>query len=261
MVAACGGHKQVRQSPSQPPLPKFPLPEKPIDYRWELPVPAVSTVTAMCLSSWLEDFQRAREAAPWLNRRLQFSFSSIYGNAGWVWWPSVVPALVASRASWLAVLLLVYFLCVFVCVSLFLTLSLSSIYFFPLLLPSPPSFQSTHLPLHFSLQLLAEEKAAVLRAVEDRERAEAEGREREARALSLTRALEEEQEAREELERQNRALRAELEALLSSKDDVGKNVSRLWAQWGWKVCERTCVHLANIAVTCSHSRHCSRVLT
>ena len=61
--------------------------------------------------------------------------------------------------------------------------------------------------------------------MEERERAEAEGREREARTLSLTRALEEEQEAREELERQNRALRAELEALLSSKDDVGKSVS------------------------------------
>ncbi|KAM4825344.1 myosin-14 [Thomomys bottae] len=80
-------------------------------------------------------------------------------------------------------------------------------------------------------QLLAEEKAAVLRAVEDRERVEAEGREREARALSLARALEEEQEAREDLERQNRALRAELEALLGSKDDVGKNVHEL---------ERTC---------------------
>lgn len=65
----------------------------------------------------------------------------------------------------------------------------------------------------------------MLRAVEERERVEAEGREREARTLSLTRALEEEQEAREELERQNRALRAELEALLSSKDDVGKSVS------------------------------------
>lgn len=76
------------------------------------------------------------------------------------------------------------------------------------------------------LQLLAEEKAAVLRVVEERERVEAEGREREARALALTRALEEEQEAREELERQNRALRAELEALLSSKDDVGQSVSR-----------------------------------
>ncbi|XP_004619918.2 myosin-14 isoform X2 [Sorex araneus] len=76
-------------------------------------------------------------------------------------------------------------------------------------------------------QLLAEEKAAVLRAVEERERVEAEGREREARALSLARALEEEQEAREELERQNRTLRAEMEALLSSKDDVGKSVHEL----------------------------------
>ncbi|KAM5235931.1 myosin-14 isoform 2-T2 [Ctenodactylus gundi] len=76
-------------------------------------------------------------------------------------------------------------------------------------------------------QLLAEEKAAVLRVVEERERVEAEGREREARTLSLTRTLEEEQEAREELERQNRALRAELEALLSSKDDVGKSVHEL----------------------------------
>ncbi|XP_060030710.1 myosin-14 isoform X1 [Erinaceus europaeus] len=76
-------------------------------------------------------------------------------------------------------------------------------------------------------QLLAEEKAAVLRAVEERERVEAEGREREARTLSLSRALEEEQEAREELERQNRALRAELEAVLSSKDDVGKSVHEL----------------------------------
>ena len=62
--------------------------------------------------------------------------------------------------------------------------------------------------------------------MEERERVEAEGREREARALSLTRGLEEEQEAREELERQNRALRAEMEALLSSKDDAGKTVSR-----------------------------------
>lgn len=65
------------------------------------------------------------------------------------------------------------------------------------------------------------------RAVEERERAEAEGREREARALALARALEEEREAREDLERQNRALRAELEELLSSKDDVGKSVRPL----------------------------------
>lgn len=87
--------------------------------------------------------------------------------------------------------------------------------------------------------------------MEDRERVEAEGREREARALSLTRALEEEQEAREELERQNRALRAELEALLSSKDDVGKNVSKR-GQWWWGLRAHACVQ---------HSRRPSRVNT
>ena len=100
----------------------------------------------------------------------------------------------------------------------------------------------------------------MLRAVEDRERVEAEGREREARALSLTRALEEEQEAREELERQNRALRAELEALLSSKDDVGKNVSRT-GHSGEDLGTRACIHLANIEVMGLHSKHCSHVVT
>ncbi|GAB1292024.1 Myosin-14 [Apodemus speciosus] len=58
--------------------------------------------------------------------------------------------------------------------------------------------------------LLAEERAAVLRAVEDRERVEAEGRSERPGPC-----------------RQNRALRAGLEALLSSKDDVGKNVHEL----------------------------------
>ncbi|ELK30162.1 Myosin-14 [Myotis davidii] len=104
-------------------------------------------------------------------------------------------------------------LCLCLCLSVCLSLSLAAPY-------SPP-------PCTLISALLAEEKAAVLRAVEERERVEAEGREREARTLSLTRALEEEQEAREELERQNRALRAELEALLSSKDDVGKSVHEL----------------------------------
>jgi N12 class adenine-specific DNA methylase len=113
-----------------------------------------------------------------------------------------------------------------------------------------------------SLQLLAEEKTAVLRVVEERERVEAEGREREARALSLTRALEEEQEAREDLERQNRALRAELEALLSSKDDVGKSVSRacapgliMWAPG----CGETCYHIQNRKSTLP--RLCARAQT
>lgn len=60
---------------------------------------------------------------------------------------------------------------------------------------------------------------------DERDRAEAEAREKETKALSLARALEEAQDAREELERANKALRTEMEDLISSKDDVGKNVS------------------------------------
>lgn len=41
----------------------------------------------------------------------------------------------------------------------------------------------------------------------------------------MTRALEEALDAKEELERFNKQLRAEMEDLMSSKDDVGKNVS------------------------------------
>lgn len=41
MVAACGRHKQVRPSSFQPSLPKIPLATKPINHRWELPVPSV----------------------------------------------------------------------------------------------------------------------------------------------------------------------------------------------------------------------------
>lgn len=41
----------------------------------------------------------------------------------------------------------------------------------------------------------------------------------------MARALEEALEAKEELERFNKQLRAEMEDLMSSKDDVGKNVS------------------------------------
>lgn len=44
--------------------------------------------------------------------------------------------------------------------------------------------------------------------------------------MSLARALEEALEAKEELERTNKMLKAEMEDLVSSKDDVGKNVSR-----------------------------------
>ena len=73
--------------------------------------------------------------------------------------------------------------------------------------------------------MLAEEKSISARYAEERDRAEAEAREKETKALSLTRALDEALEAKEELERVNKQLRAEMEDLMSSKDDVGKNVS------------------------------------
>ncbi|XP_069557359.1 myosin-10-like isoform X3 [Brachyistius frenatus] len=76
-------------------------------------------------------------------------------------------------------------------------------------------------------QMLAEEKSISARYAEERDRAEAEAREKETKALSMTRALDEALEAKEELERTNKQLRAEMEDLMSSKDDVGKNVHEL----------------------------------
>lgn len=73
--------------------------------------------------------------------------------------------------------------------------------------------------------MLAEEKNISARYAEERDRAEAEAREKETKALSMARALDEALEAKEELERTNKQLRAEMEDLMSSKDDVGKNVS------------------------------------
>lgn len=49
-------------------------------------------------------------------------------------------------------------------------------------------------------------------------------REKETRILALTRALEEKHEVLEEAEKTMKALRAEIEDLVSSKDDVGKDV-------------------------------------
>uniref|UniRef100_A0A8C4I5J5 Myosin, heavy chain 10, non-muscle n=1 Tax=Dicentrarchus labrax TaxID=13489 RepID=A0A8C4I5J5_DICLA len=77
-------------------------------------------------------------------------------------------------------------------------------------------------------QLLAEEKTISARYAEERDRAEAEAREKDTKALSMARALEEALEAKEELERFNKQLRAEMEDLMSSKDDVGKNVKGCW---------------------------------
>ncbi|KAJ8404142.1 hypothetical protein AAFF_G00339150 [Aldrovandia affinis] len=76
-------------------------------------------------------------------------------------------------------------------------------------------------------QMLAEEKSISARYADERDRAEAEAREKETKALSMTRALDEALEAKEELERLNKQLRADMEDLMSSKDDVGKNVHEL----------------------------------
>lgn len=74
-------------------------------------------------------------------------------------------------------------------------------------------------------QLLAEEKTISAKYAEERDQAEAEAREKETKALSLARALEEAMEQKAELERLNKQFRTEMEDLMSSKDDVGKSVS------------------------------------
>ncbi|XP_075038813.1 myosin-9 [Mixophyes fleayi] len=76
-------------------------------------------------------------------------------------------------------------------------------------------------------QLLGEEKSISAKYAEERDRAEAEAREKETKALALARFLEESLEAKAELERLNKQLRTEMEDLVSSKDDVGKNVHEL----------------------------------
>ncbi|XP_029431984.1 myosin-11 isoform X3 [Rhinatrema bivittatum] len=76
-------------------------------------------------------------------------------------------------------------------------------------------------------QMLAEEKNISSKYADERDRAEADAREKETKALSLARALEEIMESKEELERVNKLLKAEMEDLVSSKDDVGKNVHDL----------------------------------
>ncbi|XP_072416259.1 myosin-11 isoform X1 [Chiloscyllium punctatum] len=76
-------------------------------------------------------------------------------------------------------------------------------------------------------QMLAEEKNISARYADERDRAEADAREKETKALALTRALDEALQCKEDLERVNKQLRAEMEDIMSSKDDVGKNVHDL----------------------------------
>ncbi|XP_061105897.1 myosin-10 [Conger conger] len=76
-------------------------------------------------------------------------------------------------------------------------------------------------------QSLAEEKAVSARLADERDRAEAESREKETRGMSLTRALQEATEQNQELERMNKQLRLDMEQLVNAQDDVGKNVHEL----------------------------------
>ncbi|XP_044201754.1 myosin-9a isoform X2 [Thunnus albacares] len=76
-------------------------------------------------------------------------------------------------------------------------------------------------------QMLAEEKTISTQYAEERDKAEAEAREKETRALTLARELETMTEQKNELDRANKMLKAEMEDLVSSKDDVGKSVHEL----------------------------------
>uniref|UniRef100_H3D9D5 Myosin-9 n=1 Tax=Tetraodon nigroviridis TaxID=99883 RepID=H3D9D5_TETNG len=76
-------------------------------------------------------------------------------------------------------------------------------------------------------QMLAEEKAISNQRADERDRAEADAREKETRALTLSRELEDLRDHKKDLEEANRLLKAEMEDLISSKDDAGKNVHEL----------------------------------
>uniref|UniRef100_A0A8C2H8P0 Myosin, heavy chain 11b, smooth muscle n=1 Tax=Cyprinus carpio TaxID=7962 RepID=A0A8C2H8P0_CYPCA len=76
-------------------------------------------------------------------------------------------------------------------------------------------------------QMLADEKTISSKYAQERDCAEAEAREKETKCLALTRVLEESQGSLRELEKLNKTLRTEMEDLISSKDDVGRNVHEL----------------------------------
>lgn len=74
--------------------------------------------------------------------------------------------------------------------------------------------------------MLAEEKVISTQFADERDRAEAEAREKETRVLMLTRTLEEKAEQLMALEEEKKRLRTEVEDLMSSKDDAGKSVRK-----------------------------------
>lgn len=72
--------------------------------------------------------------------------------------------------------------------------------------------------------MLAEEKSISTQFAEERDKAEAEAREKETKMLTLARELEDITNLKDDVDRANKLLKAEMEALVSSKDDVGKSV-------------------------------------
>ncbi|XP_012936861.1 myosin-10 isoform X4 [Aplysia californica] len=76
-------------------------------------------------------------------------------------------------------------------------------------------------------QMLAEEKSVSERLGLERDTAEKESREKETKILNLQRLLDELQERADQLDRAKQQQARELEDLISSKDDVGKNVHDL----------------------------------
>ena len=74
------------------------------------------------------------------------------------------------------------------------------------------------------------------RNAQERDEAEQRARQAETKSLSLSRELEELQEKLDEADRLRRALQAERDALMESKDDVGKNVSCRRGEDCWTLC-------------------------
>lgn len=72
--------------------------------------------------------------------------------------------------------------------------------------------------------MLAEEKSISAQFAEERDKAEAEAREKETKALTLARELEDMTNLKDDLDRASKLLKAEMEDLVSSKDDAGKSV-------------------------------------
>lgn len=84
--------------------------------------------------------------------------------------------------------------------------------------------------------MLAEEKTISTQYAEARDKAEAEARDKETRALTLARELEVMTDMKNELDRANKLLKAEMEDLVSSKDDAGKSVrENIW--WCIEICK------------------------